>query len=135
MRDLIGSAANEPVHLKLNLDVKMQPGLKSGTVWGTLKGTTDENVVVVAHRDGWFEGANDNGNGVATFLGAGGILREDSEVAAEADDYLCRHGCGTTDNGAESGAVVPQSPGILCEDCSSVQLRTCRGLKLTPGSG
>jgi hypothetical protein len=69
VRDLIGGAANEPVHLNLNLDVKMQPGLKSGTVWGTLKGLTDENVVLVAHRDGWFEGANDNATGVATFLG------------------------------------------------------------------
>ena len=47
----------------------MVPDLKTGTVWGTLPGMTDETVIVAAHRDGWFEGANDNGTGVATMLG------------------------------------------------------------------
>jgi hypothetical protein len=70
MRDLIGASASGPApHVKINLDVQMVPNLKSGTVWGTLPGTTDETVYVVAHRDGWFEGANDNAAGVATLLG------------------------------------------------------------------
>ena len=30
---------------------------------------TDEKIVIVAHRDGWFEGANDNAAGVATAVG------------------------------------------------------------------
>ncbi len=55
--------------MKLRLDVQLTPNLKTATIWGTLPGTTDENVMVVAHRDGWFEGANDNGTGVATLLG------------------------------------------------------------------
>jgi len=29
----------------------------------------DESIFIVAHRDGWFEGAVDNGSGVATMLG------------------------------------------------------------------
>ena len=28
----------------VRLDVKQVPGLKTGTVWGSLKGTTDENI-------------------------------------------------------------------------------------------
>jgi hypothetical protein len=51
------------------MDVQQVPGLKSGTVWGTLKGTTDETIYVEAHRDGWFEAATDNASGVATLLG------------------------------------------------------------------
>jgi hypothetical protein len=70
IRDMIGAAANGPApHVKIKLDVSMMPNLKSGTVWGTLPGTTDEKVFVLAHRDGWFEGANDNAAGVATMLG------------------------------------------------------------------
>jgi len=70
LRDMIAHApAGRPVHLKLRMDVKQIPGLKSGTVWGTLKGTTDENIYVEAHRDGWFESATDNASGVATLLG------------------------------------------------------------------
>ncbi len=109
VRDLIGGAANEPVHLNLNLEVKMQPGLKSGTVWGTLKGLTDENVVVVAHRDGWFEGANDNGTGVATFLGLAEYFakipqsqRKRTIIFAGTD--------GHHDNGAESGVWFLEHP-------------------------
>jgi hypothetical protein len=70
LREMIARAPQgQPVHLKLRMDVKQIPGLKTGTVWGTLKGTTDENIYVEAHRDGWFEAATDNASGVATLLG------------------------------------------------------------------
>jgi hypothetical protein len=70
LREMIAKApAGQPVRLKLKMEVKQVPGLKSGTVWGTLKGTTDEKIYVEAHRDGWFEAATDNGSGVATMLG------------------------------------------------------------------
>ena len=42
---------------------------ETANVWATLPGTTDEKIVIVAHRDGWFEGANDNAAGVATLVG------------------------------------------------------------------
>src|SRR5262249_34359950 len=66
VRDMIGrSRGGQASRVKIRLDVKMVPNLKTATVWGTLPGTTDESIVIVAHRDGWFEGANDNGTGVA----------------------------------------------------------------------
>jgi hypothetical protein len=69
IRDLIDRNRSTPPHVKIRLAVDMVPNLKTATVWGTLPGSTDENVVIVAHRDAWFEGANDNGTGVATMLG------------------------------------------------------------------
>ena len=72
IRDMINraKAKNEPApHVKVKLAVNMVPGLKTSTVWGSLPGATDESVVIVAHRDGWFEGSNDNGTGVATMIG------------------------------------------------------------------
>lgn len=69
-REMIGQARGSAApHVKVRLDVKSVPGLKTATVWGTLPGTTGEDIFIVAHRDGWFEGANDNGTGVATMLG------------------------------------------------------------------
>ena len=69
-RDLIGqSRGGEAPRVKIRLDVKTVPNLKTATVWGTLPGTSDEAIFVVAHRDGWFEGAVDNASGVATMLG------------------------------------------------------------------
>lgn len=70
MRDLIGTGgASHPPHVKVRLNVNMTPNLKSGTVWGTLPGTTDETIYIIAHRDGWFESGTDNASGVATMMG------------------------------------------------------------------
>lgn len=70
MRDMIGKApADQPPHVKIRLTVNFVPNLKTYTVWGTLPGATDETIYVMAHRDGWFEGATDNASGVATMLG------------------------------------------------------------------
>jgi len=71
MRDMIAGARHSgaPARVKLSLDVQLTPNMKTATIWGTLPGTTDETVFIVAHRDGWFEAANDNGTGVATMLG------------------------------------------------------------------
>ena len=66
IRDLLGKA---PVRVKVKLDIKMTPGMKTGTVWGTLPGMTDETVNIIAHRDGWFESGSDNASGVATMVG------------------------------------------------------------------
>ena len=89
---MIGAApAGQPVHLKLRMDVQQVPGLKTGTVWGTLKGTTDETIYVEAHRDGWFESATDNASGVATMLGHRRVLREGAGGAAPPHDHLPWH--------------------------------------------
>jgi hypothetical protein len=69
VREMILQARGQPAHIKLRLDTKMVPNLKTSTIWGTLPGMSDEKVLIIAHRDGWFEAANDNGTGVATLLG------------------------------------------------------------------
>ncbi len=70
VREMIGQSRDrQPPRVKIRLDVKMVPDRKTATIWGSLPGTSEENIVIVAHRDGWFEAANDNGTGVATMLG------------------------------------------------------------------
>jgi hypothetical protein len=69
-----GVAAREmmaagPVKVHVSFDVQKVANLKTALVWGTLPGATDETIYVVAHKDGWFEGASDNGSGVASMLG------------------------------------------------------------------
>ena len=66
VRELMGK---QPTRIKVKLDVKMEPGRTTGTVWGTLPGATDETIYVLAHRDGWFEAGTDNASGVATMVG------------------------------------------------------------------
>jgi len=110
-RDLIAdaTAAGAPPRAKLTLDVDRTPGLKSGTVWATLPGATDEQVMVVAHRDGWFEGANDNATGVATLVG----LAEYFARVPKAERRRTIVFLGTTghhNSSAESGAWFASHP-------------------------
>lgn len=68
-RQMIEVSASVPARVKVSLDVRMVPDLKTALVWGTLKGATDETIYIAAHKDGWFDGASDNGGGVASMLG------------------------------------------------------------------
>jgi len=108
IRDLV-LLSTEPTKVKVKLDVKRVPGLRSRTVFGTLPGMTDETVVVIAHRDGWFEGANDNAAGVATAL----ALAEFFSKMPKEERKRTIIFAGTTghhDNGAESGAWFTEHP-------------------------
>lgn len=71
LREMIGrrEPTSAPPHISINFQTKMVRGLTSATVWGRLPGATDETIYVMAHRDGWFDGAGDNGSGIATMLG------------------------------------------------------------------
>jgi hypothetical protein len=68
-RQMIEAAAGQAPRVKVSLDVEKVPNLKTALVWGTLPGATDETIYITAHKDGWFEGAGDNGGGVASMLG------------------------------------------------------------------
>lgn len=61
--------AKGPVKLHVELKAETREGLKDNNVWGTLPGATDEEIVIFAHHDGYFESAFDNASGNATMLG------------------------------------------------------------------
>jgi len=113
MRDLIAQSAGS-ARVKVTLDVDQTPNLKSSTVWGTLPGTTDETIIVVAHRDGWFEGANDNAAGVATMMGiAEYFAKMPKEQRRRTIQFL-----GTTghhNSGAQSGTWLSQHPEVFAK--------------------
>jgi peptidase M28-like protein len=70
VRDLIANASpGRAPKVHAALEVKTVPGLKSYNVTGTLPGMTDENILVLAHVDGYFEAGNDNASGMATMIG------------------------------------------------------------------
>ena len=69
VRDLIGQVPAGHAHVKIRFDAKEIPNLKSALVWGTLPGATDETIFVLAHRDGWFDAAIDNGSGISQQIG------------------------------------------------------------------
>ena len=61
--------SNRSLRARLRWRVETTENLEAANVIGVLPGTTDENIVVVSHSDGFFEGANDNGAGMASLIG------------------------------------------------------------------
>ena len=66
LRDMLGRG--EKVSVTLKIQSERKAGLKTASVLGTLPGTTDEDVFIIAHIDGYFEGALDNASGVAVMM-------------------------------------------------------------------
>ena len=57
-------------HIKVKSDINpQQTGEKTSIVWGILPGQTDEKIIINAHRDGYYEAADDNATGMATAIG------------------------------------------------------------------
>jgi peptidase M28-like protein len=63
LRELISQG--NPVKVKMNLKTETRENLKAVAAYGTLPGTTDENIYVLAHTDGYYEAALDNASGLA----------------------------------------------------------------------
>lgn len=66
VKELIGSG--EAVRVKMQVDVDYRDGLTSASIFGTLPGTTDEEIYILAHLDGYFEAALDNASGISVML-------------------------------------------------------------------
>lgn len=56
------------VRARLELQSQTYRGLKAINGVGVIRGTSDEVIVLNAHVDGWFDGAGDNGDGLAVLV-------------------------------------------------------------------
>src|SRR6185437_13396778 len=68
--DMAATAAKGGGEFKAHVgwNVETSTGHTEGVVIGKLAGMTDEKIVMIAHTDGLFEGATDDGAGVAALI-------------------------------------------------------------------
>ena len=66
VKELLGRG--ETVRVKMQVDIDYRDGLTSASIFGTLPGTTDEEIYILAHLDGYFEAALDNASGISVML-------------------------------------------------------------------
>jgi len=66
LRDLLATGQKVQVHLEL--DIARRENVPSQNVYAVLPGVSDEEVMVMAHTDGFFQGAMDNASGMATAI-------------------------------------------------------------------
>ena len=67
---LNASAGGKALKTRVRWNVETVSGLHSANVVGILRGQTDENIVMIAHTDGYFDGATDDAAGTAALIGA-----------------------------------------------------------------
>ena len=61
--------APTPLRLQMQLSAERLTGLKGHNAVGSIAGRhADENIIVNAHADGWYDGAGDNADGLAVLL-------------------------------------------------------------------
>jgi hypothetical protein len=67
LRELMGKG--QPVKVTFKMTSEMRAGLKTASVLGVLPGTTDEDITIFAHMDGYFRASLDNASGLAVMIG------------------------------------------------------------------
>jgi hypothetical protein len=62
------AGVQDKVRARLDLQTQTFRGLKAINGVGVIRGASDEVIVLNAHVDGWFDGAGDNGDGLAVLV-------------------------------------------------------------------
>lgn len=62
------AGAQDKLRVKIDLQTQTYRGLRANNGVAVIRGTSDEVIVVNAHVDGWFDGAGDNGDGLAVLV-------------------------------------------------------------------
>jgi hypothetical protein len=63
--EAIVKRATTPVSIQLQLDADKLSGLRGHNTVGIVPGKSDENIIINAHADGWYDAAGDNADGLA----------------------------------------------------------------------
>lgn len=58
----------DQLQLRLSLDASLLTGLKGHNTIGIVPGASNENIIINAHADGWYDGAGDNADGLAVLV-------------------------------------------------------------------
>lgn len=61
----------DELEMRLSLRSRSHSGLDALNAVAVIPGSSDETIVLNAHADAWFDGAGDNGDGLAVLLGLG----------------------------------------------------------------
>jgi len=71
LESILDRAAEAKVNVRARIDLQAQTyrGLKAINGVAVIRGNSDDVIVLNAHVDGWFDGAGDNGDGLAVLIG------------------------------------------------------------------
>lgn len=65
---MAAAGSSNPLKVRISLEAEVRESWRGNNVLGLIPGQSDEYIVLIAHLDGYFHSANDNGAGLASLL-------------------------------------------------------------------
>ena len=135
LENAIGAAAKAhtgPVTARLKLESESREHLTAANAIATLPGKTDKVIIISAHADGWFGGANDNADGLATLIGEAGYFAARGIKPEHTLIFMATAGHHNAGNGA--AAYIKAHPDVISHLSLMINLEHLAQLSTVPSS-
>jgi hypothetical protein len=133
---ILKRAATTPVRMQLQLDADKLSGLKGHNAIGIVHGqnaTTDENIIVNAHADGWYDAAGDNADGLAVLTAMARYFAKPENKPARTLVFVASGGHHSTGlNGPAN--FVRMNPALTAKTVLVLNLEHIAQLRIRSGS-
>jgi len=133
LESVIGRAAKvgKLVRMKLALQAEERPNLTAWNGMAVIPGKSAEVVIVNAHADAWFDGANDNADGLAVLLGLADYFAHRKEKPARTLVFMVSGGHHTAVGAA---AFIKAHPEIIGNTVLVMNLEHLAQISVTQAS-
>lgn len=135
LENAIGAAAKANagnVTARLKLDSELREHLNAANAVATIPGKTNNVIIISAHADGWFDGANDNADGLAALIGEAGYFAERAVKPQHTLIFMATAGHHNAGNGA--AAYIKAHPDVIDHLSLMINLEHLAQLSTVPSS-
>jgi Zn-dependent M28 family amino/carboxypeptidase len=135
LENAIGAAAKAgvgPITARLSLESESREHLSAANAVATIPGRSDKVIIVSAHADGWFDGANDNADGLAALIGEAGYFAERGMKPEHTLIFMATAGHHNAGNGA--AAYIKAHPDVISRLSLMINLEHLAQLSTVPSS-
>jgi hypothetical protein len=135
LENAIGAAAKAgagPVMARLRLESELREHLSAGNAVASIAGKTDKVIIVSAHADGWFDGANDNADGLAALIAEAGYFAQAHIKPEHTLIFMATAGHHNAGNGA--AAYIKAHPEVIAHLSLMINLEHLAQLATVPSS-
>lgn len=115
----------------LTLQDEERGGMRASNVLGIVPGASEENIIINAHVDGWFDGANDNADGLAVLVGLAAHFSKPENRPARTLVFVGSAGHHTPGlSGPDQ--LVELNPDLIARNVLTVNLEHVAAMQINP---
>jgi len=135
LEEVMDAAAEAGVSDRLRVHMQLRDeqrsGMRASNVIGIVPGASDENVIINAHVDGWFDGANDNADGFAVMLALATYFARPENRPARTLVFVASAGHHTSGLSGP-GHLVELNPDLIARNVLVINLEHVASRQINP---